>query len=72
MQYQLIAGSPVGQVIVESGLELEEVRHVRDELSIPPRNMTILGPGSSGLRHPLIRSVVNVVVSDSGQTCGTQ
>ena len=74
----------MGQIVLEGGfvvdisieirtktwLSAEELIHRRDFPHIPPGDVTILGSGDGGLRHPILHGRLDVVVSDSGQTCG--
>ena len=60
----------MGQVFPEITFPGEEIRHGRDAPHIPPGDVTILGSGDGRLYHPLVHGRLEVVVSDSGQTCG--
>ena len=66
----IIGSSPVGQVPSKRSFPVEEMRHRGDAPHIPPDNVTILGSGDGRLRHPLVHGSLDVVISDSGQTCG--
>ena len=65
------AGSPVGQVIPESAFSAEQVTHGGDGPNIPPSDVAVLFRGDCRLHHPCVHGVLDVGVSDSGQTCGT-
>ena len=67
----ILVRSPVGQLLIERNLALKETRHSRDGPHIPPSDVTILGSGDGRLRHPLVHGSLDVIVSDSGQACGS-
>ena len=58
------------EIRTKTWLSEEELIHRRDFPHIPPGDVTILGSGDGGLRHPILHGRLDVVVSDSGQTCG--
>ena len=60
----------MGQVLPEKTFPVEEIRHRSDAPHIPPGDVTILGSGDGRLCHPLVHGRLEVVVGDSGQTCG--